>query len=589
MERRRFSQATGEHGEAEASREWRFLALVSAVLFGIQLLVTIVVGIYFYTQLRQQRKAQPSNRRESGREYERLQKMRALKLSEPLAERVRPTKFSDIIGQEDGIKSLKAILCGKNPQHVLIYGPPGVGKTCAARLVLEAAKKSKGTPFLANAPFIEMDATCVRFDERAIADPLIGSVHDPIYQGAGPLGVQGIPQPKPGAVSKAHGGVLFLDEIGELHPIQMNKLLKVLEDRKVMLESAYYNADDTGVPRYIHDIFKNGLPADFRLVGATTRSPQDISPALRSRCMEVFFRALEPEEIADIAFHSAERAGFTMTREDARMVGRFASCGRDAVNIVQMCAGLAQMEDRTDIRTEDVEWVVYSGHYAARPDQHADTRNRVGVVHGLAIVGSYQGATMEIEAVAQPGCGRLTITGIVEEEELGSEGRRIKRKSTARSSLENVMTLLSGMGYHTQDYDLHINFPGGTPVDGPSAGVAMAVVAASALTGRPVDGHVAVTGEVSVRGLVKPVGGVPGKVEAAERAGLSTVLIPQDNRMERFERTTIEVCPIATLEEALTRMLLPASAQAPADSAAVPAQAPVPVLAAEEQTAAGNG
>ena len=84
---------------------------------------------------------------------------------------------------------------------------------------------------------MEVDATCVRFDERAIADPLIGSVHDPIYQGAGQLGVQGVPQPKPGAVTKAHGGVLFLDEIGELHPVQMNKLLKVLEDRRVMLES----------------------------------------------------------------------------------------------------------------------------------------------------------------------------------------------------------------------------------------------------------------------------------------------------------------------------------------------------------------
>ncbi|MEG2703337.1 MAG: ATP-binding protein, partial [Clostridia bacterium] len=225
----------------------------------MQLLVTVVVGIYFYTELRAQLKTQPAHRRESGREFERLQKMRALKLSEPLAERVRPAKFSDIIGQEDGIKSLKAILCGKNPQHVLIYGPPGIGKTCAARLVLEAAKQSPGTPFLANAPFVEMDATCVRFDERSIADPLIGSVHDPIYQGAGPLGVQGIPQPKPGAVSKAHGGVLFLDEIGELHPIQMNKLLKVLEDRRVMLESAYYNADDNSIPRYIHDIFKNGL------------------------------------------------------------------------------------------------------------------------------------------------------------------------------------------------------------------------------------------------------------------------------------------------------------------------------------------
>ena len=70
------------------------LPLVSAILFAIQLLVTVVVGIYFYTQLRQQRKTQPANRRESGREYDRLQKMRALKLSEPLAERVRPTRWT---------------------------------------------------------------------------------------------------------------------------------------------------------------------------------------------------------------------------------------------------------------------------------------------------------------------------------------------------------------------------------------------------------------------------------------------------------------------------------------------------------------
>lgn len=56
------------------------------------------------------------------------------------------------------------------------------------------------------------------------------------------MGMAGIPQPKPGAVTKAHGGILFIDEIGELHPIQINKLLKVLEDRKVFLESAYYNS-----------------------------------------------------------------------------------------------------------------------------------------------------------------------------------------------------------------------------------------------------------------------------------------------------------------------------------------------------------
>ena len=395
--------------------------MVSAVLFALQLLVSLVVGVYFFQQLKHQKRTQPQIQRESGKELDKLQKQRAIRLSEPLTERVRPTRFEDIIGQEDGIKSLMAILCGKNPQHVLIYGPPGIGKTCAARLVLEAAKRSKGTPFLNNAPFIEMDATCVRFDERAIADPLIGSVHDPIYQGAGPLGVQGVPQPKAGAVSKAHGGVLFLDEIGELHPVQMNKLLKVLEDRKVMLESAYYNADDPAIPRYIHDIFKKGLPADFRLVGATTRSPQEISPALRSRCMEIYFRALEPAEVSDIAYQAAERAGYRMSEADAELIGRYAACGRDAVNIVQMCAGLAQLEERTTIDTRDVEWVVYSGHYPARPEQRADTVSRVGVVHGLAVCGMNQGATMEIEAVARRGSGRVTITGIVEEEELGND------------------------------------------------------------------------------------------------------------------------------------------------------------------------
>ncbi|MBL1704828.1 AAA family ATPase, partial [Klebsiella pneumoniae] len=110
-----------------------------------------------------------------------------------------------------------------------------VGKTAAARLVLEEAKRNPKSPFRTNATFIELDATTARFDERGIADPLIGSVHDPIYQGAGAMGQAGIPQPKKGAVTDAHGGILFIDEIGELHPIQMNKMLKVLEDRKVFL------------------------------------------------------------------------------------------------------------------------------------------------------------------------------------------------------------------------------------------------------------------------------------------------------------------------------------------------------------------
>ena len=109
-------------------------------------------------------------------------------MTQPLTEKSRPSKFEEIIGQENGIKALKAALCGPNPQHVIIYGPPGVGKTAAARLVLEEAKKMEISPFKNEAKFVEIDATTLRFDERGIADPLIGSVHDPIYQGAGSLG-----------------------------------------------------------------------------------------------------------------------------------------------------------------------------------------------------------------------------------------------------------------------------------------------------------------------------------------------------------------------------------------------------------------
>ncbi|MGZ4031256.1 MAG: ATP-binding protein, partial [Tumebacillaceae bacterium] len=242
----------------------------TSILSLVQVFFAVVIGLYFWNQLKSQQSNRSAIEQESKKELEKLRKMRAISLTEPLAEKTRPSKFEEIVGQTDGLRALRAALCGQNPQHVIVYGPPGVGKTAAARLVLEEAKRNAISPFSKDAKFVELDATTARFDERGIADPLIGSVHDPIYQGAGAMGMAGIPQPKAGAVTKAHGGVLFIDEIGELHPIQMNKLLKVLEDRKVFLESAYYSTEDNQIPSHIHDIFQNGLPADFRLIGATT-------------------------------------------------------------------------------------------------------------------------------------------------------------------------------------------------------------------------------------------------------------------------------------------------------------------------------
>ncbi|CAM4361345.1 ATP-dependent protease LonB [Paenibacillus tarimensis] len=510
---------------------------LSIVLMLIQVFFAVVIGLYFWNLLRNQKTNRSAVDKESRKEMDKLRKLRSISLTKPLAEKTRPQTMNDIIGQKDGLRALKAAMCSANPQHVIIYGPPGVGKTAAARVVLEEAKRNPSSPFLPEAKFTEIDATTARFDERGIADPLIGSVHDPIYQGAGAMGVAGIPQPKPGAVTKAHGGMLFIDEIGELHPIQMNKLLKVLEDRKVFLESAYYNSEDHNIPMYIHDIFQNGLPADFRLVGATTRSSTELPPALRSRCMEIYFRPLLQEEIAVIASNAIQKIGFPVNQEAVNVIMKYATNGREAVNVVQLAAGLAMSEKRDTITASDIEWVVNSSQIPPRPDRKVPSEPQVGFVNGLAVYGPNMGTLLEIEVSAIPvrnGKGSFTITGVVDEEELGGGARTLRRKSMAKGSVENVLTVLRRYGFQPQHYDLHINFPGGTPIDGPSAGVAMLTAIASAIMGEPVDNKLAMTGEVGIHGNIKPVGGVLAKVEAAFQAGAETVLIPKDNWQDIF-------------------------------------------------------
>ena len=131
----------------------------------IQFFFAIVIGLYFLNLLRSQQGNRVAVERESKKEMEKLQRLREVSLTEPLSEKTRPATFAEIIGQEEGLKALRAALCGPNPQHVLIYGPPGIGKTAAARLVLEEAKRNALSPFSINAKFIEMDACTARFDE----------------------------------------------------------------------------------------------------------------------------------------------------------------------------------------------------------------------------------------------------------------------------------------------------------------------------------------------------------------------------------------------------------------------------------------
>lgn len=535
-----------------------FMTLAGIVLF-VQLFFGIVIGLYFWNLLKNQRSQKVTIDRESKKEMAELGKMRQIALSEPLSEKVRPKSFQDIIGQKDGIEALRAAICGANPQHVIVYGPPGVGKTAAARLVLEEAKQYKDSPFRQDAVFVELDATTARFDERGIADPLIGSVHDPIYQGAGAMGQAGIPQPKQGAVSNAHGGVLFIDEIGELHPIQMNKLLKVLEDRKVYFESAYYSEENQQIPLHIHEIFKKGLPADFRLIGATTRRPEEIPPAIRSRCLEVFFRELEHEEVVEVAKRAAEKITFTSDQDALETLAGYARNGREAVNMIQIATGIAKKAGRTVISKSDIEWVVDASQLAPRYDKKIGDQDQVGIVNGLAVFGPNSGSLLEIEVTVLPTTskqGTINITGIAEEESIGTQSKSIRRKSMAKGSIENVITVLRSLGVPAHEYDIHVNFPGGIPVDGPSAGVAMALGIYSAIHKLPVRYNVAMTGEISIHGHIKPVGGVMAKIKAAKRAGATKVLIPAENNQEMFnEIEGVQIVPVTHIKEALALAL----------------------------------
>jgi ATP-dependent Lon protease len=214
------------------------------------------------------------------------------------------------------------------------------------------------------------------------------------------------------------------------------------------------------------------------------------------------------------------------------------------------------LEQRSKILISDIEWVLNNGQYSPRPDRKVNDEALVGYVNGLAVYGPNIGTLLEIEATATfvgKRKGKISITGIVEEEEIGSrEGRTIKRKSMAKGSVENVVTVLKKyIDTDTSNYDIHLNFPGGTPVDGPSAGISIATAIYSAIHNIPIDNKVAMTGEVSIRGKVMPIGGVVAKVEAAMQAGVERVIIPKDNWQHIFKDYAVEVIPVDNVNEVI--------------------------------------
>lgn len=481
-----------------------------------------------------------------------LQKLDTIQLTESVMERVRPKTLQAVVGQERAVEAMQSKLESVYPQHLLLYGPPGVGKTTAARIILQEAKQLPFTPFAAEAPFIETDGTTLRWDSRDMTNPLLGSVHDPIYQGARKdLADTGIPEPKPGLVTEAHGGILFIDEIGEMDPMLLNKLLKVLEDKKVTFDSAYYDEEDPNVPAYIHKLFRDGAPADFILIGATTRDPSEINPAIRSRCAEVFFEPLVPQDIEKIVENAAKQLQVSLADGVAAKIASYTIEGRKAVNILADTYGLAVYQsghqDSLTLTCEHVQRVAQISRLVPYVTDKASSVPAVGKVFGLGVAG-YLGSALEIEAVAFP--AHVPGKGYYRFNDTAG--------SMAKDSMFNAAAVVRSVtGKELSDYDVHINFVGGGNIDGPSAGCAVTTALISAITGTPIRQDAALTGEISVQGRVKLVGGVFEKAYGAKQAGMKSMVIPKENEKDiPADHLQLQIHPVETIQEVLAFMLV---------------------------------
>lgn len=503
-----------------------------------------------------------------------LEELESKQLARSAMEILRPGNLTEIVGQARAVQALVSKLASPFPQHIILYGPPGVGKTTAARLALEAAKKIKGSPYAVDAPFIEVDGSTLRWDHREVTNPLLGSVHDPIYQGARrDFADSAIPEPKLGLVTDAHGGVLFIDEIGELDPILQNKLLKVLEDKKVQFDSSYYDPGDTNVPRWIRKVFEEGAPADFVLIGATTRDPGQINSAIRSRCAEVFFEPLTPGDIQEIVRNAAQKLGVTLGPEVAEIISQYTIEGRKAINILADAYGIVlyraslgadadatlpeavlnreqprigeqgkHNSGRVLITKEDIFQVVQTSRISPYVQVKAKNGWEVGRIFGLGVSG-FLGSVIEIEAAAfparKPGQGTIRFNDTA--------------GSMAKDSVFNAAAVIRGLsGEDINNYDIHVNVVGGGQIDGPSAGMAILLAIMSAVQKRPIRQDVAITGEISIQGKVKPVGGIVEKIYGAKQAGMRLALVPQDNARDiPRDLQDIQVIPVGSVEEVL--------------------------------------
>ncbi len=427
-------------------------------------------------------------------------------------------------------------------------------------------------------PFI--DAT------GAHAGALLGDVkHDPFQSG----GLETPPHERVevGAIHKAHSGVLFIDEINLLKIESQHSLLTALQERKFPIVGQSERSAGAMVKT-------EPVPADFVLVAAgNVDSVQTMHPALRSRIRgygyELYVKTTMPDTPENrmklVRFVAQEvqkdkkiphfdlGAITEVIREAQRRSGRSGQLTlrlRELGGLVRVAGDIALSEGLSIVHAEQVVKAKRASRSLEQQiaDRYIERRKEyrmfsvegaaVGVVNGLAAINAQTGMA-EFSGIVLPIVAEVTPAQTRDGGVVVATG---KLGEIAREAVQNVSALIKKYtGEDISRYDIHIQFVGTSDgVEGDSASVSIATAVISALEGVPVDQSVAMTGSLSVRGQVLPVGGVTAKVEAAADSGIKRVLVPEDNLddlvLESRYRGVIEVIPVRTLRDVLKYALV---------------------------------
>jgi Lon-like ATP-dependent protease len=459
----------------------------------------------------------------------------------------------------------------------LIVGQPLLGILAAGVIYLAFRYGSRGNDaMIPNLLVNNNDQKTAPFEDAtgAHAGALLGDVrHDPFQSGG--METPSHDRVEPGAIHKANKGVLFVDEINTLDIRSQQKLMTAIQEGKFSITGQSERSSGAMVQT-------EPVPCDFIMIAAgNLDAMENMHPALRSRIKgygyEVYmddtiedepemrrkyarFVAQEVEKDGRLP-HFTDEAVKELVLEAQRRAGRKGHLTlklRDLGGLVRVAGDIARSGDKEYTEREDVLQAKrrsrsieqqLADNYIERRKDYELTVNEgdvVGRVNGLAVMGEDSGIVLPVMAEVTPsqGPGDVIATGQLQE--------------MAEEAVQNVSAIIKKFSDEDiTEQDIHIQFvqAGEGGVDGDSASITVATAVISALEDVPVEQNIAMTGSLSVRGDVLPVGGVTHKIEAAAKAGLDKVIIPtaneQDVMIEEEYEEMIEIIPVSHISEVL--------------------------------------